>query len=132
MIDENPAFCTDTSTPHSTYNYHDNNSTDSLTQNLLTTDEGILTNLQKNSFIGDPYPLPKPNNIFRLHAGNINGLKIHRNENDYAAHLREMKLLEADIIAIFELNLDTQQHQIKNTLFETTRSCYEYSSCHLP
>ena len=86
-----------------------------LTPLILTDhpDMTTLQNLQLNNFIGDPYKNQKPPNTFRLHAGNPNGLNVDRLENEYAEYLRSMATIEADCIALYEINLDTQQHRVK-------------------
>ena len=77
-----------------------------------------LQNLELNNFIGDAYKNQKPPNTFRLHAGNPNGLKVDRLENEYAEYLRSMATIEADCIALYEINLDTQKPAIKKSLHD--------------
>ena len=101
-----------------------NNTNISSQNTLLFTDHPdrpTLQNLQLNNFIGDPYKNQKPPNTFRLHAGNPNGIKVEKFDNDYAEYLRSMALIDADCVAMFEINLDTQKPAIKKTLHETSK-----------
>ena len=99
-----------------------------LTPLILTDhpDMTTLQNLQLNNFYGEPYKNQKPPNTFRLHAWNPNGIKIDRLENVYVEYLRSMATIEADCIALYEINLDTQQHKIRKTLHETTKTHFEH------
>ena len=61
--------------------------------------------------MGTPFKTPKPTNIFRVHAGNPNGIRVQKSTNDYAEYLQTMKIFETDCILLYEINLDTQNRQ---------------------
>ena len=80
-----------------------------------------------NTFIGQQILENKSDGIFRLIAGNPNGLKLNATGGDLHEYLEEAKRMSADAILLYEINLDTQQHKVKQTIYETCHNLFNYN-----
>ena len=84
-------------------------------------------NLTENKYIGQPITEEKGKDVYRLYAGNPNGVKIGPKGGEYGEYLEEMKRMKSDTTCLFEVNLDTLKHEIRENLFKTTRNIFDHN-----
>ena len=80
-----------------------------------------------NSFISSPLPEDKPDNIFRLLCGNPNGFNIGPRGGNFIDYYKEVYRFQADTMCLYEHNLDSYNHAIKNILYKTTQHAFDHS-----
>lgn len=108
----------------------DNNTQDFLNHNITSTPS-------HQHYIGTPITHTKPLSTFRLYCGNPNGLHLGLTGGDFSEYLSEMNRMQVDYLCLYEINLDTHQHQVKHILHDTTRNILShcnliYSSSAIP
>ena len=77
--------------------------------------------LTANSFIGTPLPEDKPNNVFHLLCGNPSGFTIGPRGGDFIDYCKEVCRFQADTSCLYEHNLDSYNHKVRNILYKTTQ-----------
>ena len=80
-----------------------------------------------NSFIGPPLPENKPNNVFCLLCGNPNGFNLGPQGGDFIDYCKEVYRFQADTSCLYEHNLDSYNHAVKNILYKTTQRAFDHS-----
>jgi hypothetical protein len=54
-------------------------------------------------------------------------VKIGPKGGEYGEYLEEMKRMKSDTTCLFEVNLDTLKHEIRENLFKTTRNIFDHN-----
>ena len=80
-----------------------------------------------NSFIGSPLPKDKPDNVFCLLCGNPNSFNLGPQAGDFIDYCKEVYRFQADTSCLYEHNLDSYNHAIKNILYKTTQRAFDHS-----
>ena len=83
--------------------------------------------LTTNLFIGTPLPEDKPNNVFQLLYGNPNGFTIGPRRGDFIDYCKEVCQFQADTSCLYEHNLDSHNHKVRNILYKTTQCAFDHS-----
>jgi exonuclease III len=95
------------------------------------------TKYPSHAYIGTPIKEAKQEGIFRLFAGNPNGLNLGVSGGDLSEYLEEMKRMQSDAVCLSEINLDTNKNSTKKKLHAACRSAYknyklQFSSSAIP
>ena len=93
---------------------------------LQSTDSQQHINLANNEYIGTPITNDKGKDIYRIYAGNPNGLKIGTNGSDWAEYCEKLKKMDTDTGCLFEINLDTTKSRITSDLYQTSRNIFDH------
>ena len=80
-----------------------------------------------NSFIGSPLTEDKPDNVFCLLCGNPNGFNLGPRGGDFTDYFKEVYRFQADTSCLYEHNLDSYNHAVKNILYKTTQHAFDHS-----
>ena len=80
-----------------------------------------------NSFIGSPLTEDKPDHVFRLLCGNPNAFTIGPRGGDFIDYCKEVYRFQADTLCLYEHNLDSYNHTVKNILYKTTQRTFDHS-----
>ena len=83
--------------------------------------------LTANSFIGTPPPEDKLDHVFRLLCGNPNGFNLGSQGGDFTDYCKEVHRFQADTSCLYEHNLDSYNHSVKNILYKTTQCTFDHS-----
>ena len=83
--------------------------------------------LTANSFIGPPPPEDKPNHIFHLLCSNPNGFNLCPQGDNFIDYCKEVYRFQADTSCLYEHNLDSYNHAVKNILYKTTQRAFDHS-----
>jgi hypothetical protein len=100
---------------------------DNLTQLEQTTHTIQGPRLEENEPVGDIMMLPKPDNITRIYMINPDGITIGAH-GTWSLNLDHLKDMEADIVMMPEIKLDTTQPGIVNSLHRSARRCLGFES----
>ena len=71
-----------------------------------------------NSFIGSPLQEDKPDNVFHLLCGNPNSFNLGPQGGDFIDYCMEVYRFQADTLCLYEHNLDSYNHVVKNILYK--------------
>ena len=82
--------------------------------------------LTANSFIGTPPPEDKPDHVFHLLCGNPNGFNLGYRGGDFTDYFKEVHRFQADKSCLYEHNLDSYNHSVKNILYKTTQRTLDH------
>ena len=80
-----------------------------------------------NSFIGSPLPEDKPDNVFRLLCSNPNSFNLGHRGGDIIDYCKDVYRFQADTSCLYEHNLDSYNHAVKNILYKTTQRAFDHS-----
>ena len=80
-----------------------------------------------NSFIGSPLRENKPDNVFCLLCGNPNGFNLGPRGGNFIDYCKEVYRFQADTSCLYEHNLDSYNHTVKNILYKTTQWTFDHS-----
>ena len=94
------------------------------TQNTNTTQEN--KNFTYNDYIGTIITETKEDNIFRVYSGNPRGLSVTNKGGDWSEYLEEMNRMQADVVCLFEINLDTTKTKVQSSLHDSARSIFDH------
>ena len=83
--------------------------------------------LTENLFIGTPLPEDKPDNVFHLFCGNPNGFTIRPRSGDFIDCCKEVSRFQANTSCLYEHNLDSHNHKVRNILYKTTQRAFDHS-----
>ena len=83
--------------------------------------------LTANSFIGNPPPEDKPDQIFWLLFGNPNGFNVGSCCGDLTDYCKEVYKFQADTSCLYKHNLDSYNHSVKNIIYNTTQHTFDHS-----
>ena len=111
MFREIPTNSDESNLFHSTLPSHPYNPSTQLPSPPITT----------NSFIGSPLHEDKLDNVFHLLCGNPNGFNLSPQGGDFIDYCKEVDRFQADTSCLYEHNLDSYNHAVKNILYKTTQ-----------
>ena len=80
-----------------------------------------------NSFIGSPLPEDKLDHVFCLLCGNPNGFNFGPQEGNFINYCKEVYRFQTDTSCLYEHNLDSYNHAVKNILYKTTQCAFDHS-----
>jgi exonuclease III len=98
------------------------------TENNITTMQRSNTiialsaeNMRTNLHWGDQITQQKPEDVTRIYSQNVNGFKLDKEGGQYSTFCKIHQEIQADISCCQEINLDTTQNTVKNTMYQTTK-----------
>ena len=83
--------------------------------------------LTANLFIGTPPPEDRSDHVFHLLCGNPNGFNPGSQGGDFTDYCKEVYRFQADTSCLYEHNLDSHNHSVKNILYKTIQSAFDHS-----
>ena len=83
--------------------------------------------IKANLFVGSLLPEDKPDKIFRLLCGNPNGFNLGPRGGDFIDYCKEVYRFQADTSCLYEHNLNSYNHAVKNILYKTTQRAFDHS-----
>ena len=83
--------------------------------------------LTANLFIGPPPSEDKPDNVFHLLCSNSNGFNLGPRGGNFIDYCKEVYRFQADTSCLYEHNLDSYNHTVKNILYKTTQCAFDHS-----
>jgi hypothetical protein len=69
----------------------------------------------------------KGENVFRVFGGNPDGLQVTQGGGQFDEYLEQTKTMQCDVTCIYELNLDTTKHTVKQKLYDVCKNKFDYS-----
>ena len=100
---------------------HDHMVDDDVSSSSTQNDQICFQNLLDNDLIGDVINDNKEDHVLRLYFENPNGLTLSPTGGDFKEYLEQMKQFDVDIVGLYEHNLDTQKHSVKQILYDSCR-----------
>jgi hypothetical protein len=86
---------------------------------FTSTDADLLPT--NDHFYGDPYILPKPDNIFRASSNNFNHVSINSIDAQIVFMCEDQKTLEVDLQGIIEHTCDMTKYYVRQAFDTATR-----------
>ena len=101
--------------------------TEPYTNNTLTLTQHSIHPLRTNDPWGDQINTEKPPGITRVYCQNVNGIRYEKDGGQFREMCTILQEVQADVLCIQEHNLDTTQHQIRQTLQQTAHKHWQRS-----